>query len=132
MESTLDLPEDRVDPMVVRELQRSRPWILFSAFALYGLVGFMAIGVLVSFLGDHEAAPLLRVGMIFLMAVLYGSPAFLMHRYAQAIKKLCLDPTSANLVAALNRSAFFWRLVGLMTFCCVFLALAMAVGSLFA
>ncbi len=137
MESTRDTPAIEIDPTVLRELRRSRAWILFVAFVLYGTVALMAVGVVTSFVGSHddtmlEESPFLTIAMIFLILVFYGSPGYVMHQYARAIRRVLAEPTSENLTTALHKEAHFWRLIGVMTICFLGLALAMAIGSFFA
>lgn len=111
---------ERITPGVVRQLERTRPWVLFLAvLALLG-VGLMVLfaAFFVAGVGAGETGAAGRwMGLSYLvLAMLYVYPTICLLRYGIAIRDLRGEkPTAAALEKALGYQASFWRTVGILS-----------------
>ena len=109
-------PHQEVSPEVVRELASSRLWVFFVALVLYAVAALSVFTLLLApvWLTDplSEASPEFVICFYILMALVFGVPAFSLHRYATAIQVLRNAPTTQALAIAMRRQTQFWRLAG--------------------
>lgn len=131
---------------VINALKKTRPWVLFLAIlgffgaALTLLVGIavvissMMIGNLDGM--DAEIAPfgsgmMIGVGVLYAaMAVIYFMSALYLLRYAGAIKRLSSSLSVADLEAALEQQASFWKLIGILVLISIVLMVVMLLAGL--
>ena len=107
---------------IVEVLRKTRPWVLFLSILTFIGCGFMfLLGLFMVVAGG--AAEFQELfgglggvtvgGLYFLFGLLYLVPGLHLLRYAGAIKKLNISPTTAGLQAALEFQHKFWRFVGI-------------------
>lgn len=135
---------------VVASLRKTRPWVLFiailgfigAAFTLIasipmflggGMMGMMGMG---GMQGLDAGAGLAGTGfmigmgvMYLLIAVIYFIASLYLLRYANAIKRAVTGLSAADMEAALEAQASFWKLVGILAIVSIVLMIVfMVVG----
>jgi hypothetical protein len=129
---------------IVKQLQRTRPWVLFLSIIGFLITALTGLGTLGIFFGGgsalhgmsgqqmpaNSALPIMGVGVIYLfMTFLYFFASLYLFRYAGSIKKVINFGGSDNLEAALKYQASFWKLVGiLIVVMMVFMLIALVFG----
>ena len=131
---------------VINALKKTRPWVLF--LAILGFIGaaltlLVGIAVVISsmMMGnlegmDAEIAPfgsgrMIGVGVLYaVMAVIYFLSALYLLRYAGAIKRLSSSLSVADLEAALEQQASFWKLIGILVLISIVLTVVMLLAGL--
>ncbi len=132
---------------VVASLRKTRPWVLF--IAILGFIGaaFTLIASIPMFLGGgmmgmggmqglDAGAGLAGTGfmigmgvMYLLIAVIYFIASLYLLRYANAIKRAVTGLSAADMEAALEAQASFWKLVGILAIVSIVLMIVfMVVG----
>ncbi|WP_020395039.1 DUF5362 family protein [Thiolinea disciformis] len=131
-----------VSDRILAALRKTRPWVLLfavlgfigTAFSVLGAVGMLAGGSMLgtqSELGGMSGAMGGMIGfgiMMLLMALIYFFVSLYLLRYAGAIKRAVTGLNVADVEAALEAQASFWKLAGIMTLVGVVLYLVMVIG----
>ncbi len=120
-----------ITPLMAQHLLATRPWVLFLSILAFIGCGLLVVGGLgMMVIGDRgglirpppDAPGLIHLvmaglsGLIHLvMAGLSGATAWLLFKYAAAIKACRYSGSSGDMEAALRIQKSFWKFVGIMT-----------------
>lgn len=115
-------PGQRVSPMIMEALTRTKGWVRF-----FSILGFIACGFLVlaglvmlvngSVLGEYGFGDgfYVIIGLLYLLcAALYFFPSLKLTQYANRIASLQESHTEDDLVSALDMQRSFWAMIGIM------------------
>ena len=131
-EDAVEIPAAKSEDVVLSEkgrkyLSQTGPWVRFLSILFFISIGFMVLGGLAilivgmtgSLLGPsnpaYSALPggPFAAGLVYILAaILYLAPAIFLSRYASAIKKMRVEPSSRLLEGAIKYQKSFWRYTG--------------------
>lgn len=110
-----------ITPLVAQHLLATRPWVLFvSIFGfitcgllLVGSLGLIAVSLARS---PRFEFPVVSGGLLYVVpSVLYAVAAWLLYKYAAAIKRYRDSRSSRDMEATLGSQKSFWKFMGIVT-----------------
>ncbi len=105
---------------MVEYLEKTRPWVRFISVMGMVLTGLMFLVVLAVAVGgalssgNGQPETLLMLPIFLVVGLIYFLPAYMLGRYAGAIKRFTDGGGEVSMEEALGRQYSFWRLVGIM------------------
>lgn len=136
---------ESITPTMIEHLRGAKPWIRFLSILSFLGAAMMIMASLFMLLAGAAAmsasrsaggpgaefAPLL--GLFYLpFAAIYLVPGIYMHRLANAIDEVALNPSARGLEETLDRNRAFWKVSGIMALVVIGLSMLAFFGAMIA